>query len=129
MILIIVTIILALPLSVQASDNIICFSYNDAKTILVNLEKGKLCEQQIILYEQSEKELSVQIQELQKQVAAINEKFDATVKQLQIERKIAEEKDIARIQEIKEAGKTKWGQLFGAFGVGAVAVGLMILLL
>ncbi len=128
MILIIVTIILALPLSVQASD-IICFSYNDAKTILVNLEKGKLCEQQIILYEQSEKELSVQIQELQKQVAVINEKFDATVKQLQIERKIAEEKDIARIQEIKEAGKTKWGQLFASFGAGALLTIAAVLLL
>jgi len=128
MILIIVTIILALPLSVQASDAI-CFSYNDAKTILVNLEKGKLCEQQIILYEQSEKELSVQIQELQKQVAAINEKFDATVKQLQIERKIAEEKDKARIQEIEEAGKTKWGQLFGSFGAGALLTIAAVLLL
>lgn len=121
---------LASPLSIQAqASDTVCFTYNDAKTILVGLERGKLCEQQVILYEQSEKELAIQMQELKNQIAVLNEKFDATVKQLQIERKIAEEKDKARLQEIEEAGKTKWGQLFGSFGAGAVVTIAAILLL
>ena len=120
--------LLASPLLVQASDTV-CFTYNDAKTILIGLERGKLCEQQVILYEQSEKELAIQMQELKNQIAVLNEKFDATVKQLQIERKIAEEKDKTRLQEIEEAGKTKWGQLFGSFGVGALLTIAAVLLL
>ncbi len=128
MTLIIATMLLASPLLVQASDTV-CFTYNDAKTILIGLERGKLCEQQVILYEQSEKELAIQMQELKNQIAVLNEKFDATVKQLQIERKIAEEKDKARLQEIEEAGKTKWGQIFGSFGAGALLTIAAVLLL
>jgi hypothetical protein len=59
----------------------------------------------------------------------MNTKFDETVKQLEAERKIAEEKDKARIEEIKQAGKPQWTMLFGGFGAGALLVGALILLL
>ena len=123
--LILVLLLLATPL--WAND--ICFSESDASTMVVELEKGRLCEKQIIQYEDATRELTEQIGQLRVQVDAMNVKFDETVKQLEAERKIAEEKDKARIEEIKQAGKPQWTMLFGGFGAGAVLVGALILLL
>ena len=123
--LILVLLLLATPL--WAND--ICFSESDASTMVVELEKGRLCEKQIIQYEDATRELTEQIGQLRVQVDAMNVKFDETVKQLETERKIAEEKDKARIEEIKQAGKPQWTMLFGGFGAGALLVGALILLL
>ena len=123
--LILVLLLLATPL--WAND--ICFSESDASTMVVELEKGRLCEKQIIQYEDATRELTEQIGQLRIQVDAMNVKFDETVKQLEAERKIAEEKDKARIEEIKQAGKPQWTMLFGGFGAGALLVGALILLL
>ena len=123
--LILVLLLLATPL--WAND--ICFSESDASTMVVELEKGRLCEKQIIQYEDATRELTEQIGQLRVQVDAMNVKFDETVKQLEAERKIAEEKDKARIEEIKQAGKPQWTMLFGGFGAGALLVGALILLL
>ena len=123
--LLLVLLLLATPL--WAND--ICFSESDASTMVVELEKGRLCEKQIIQYEDATRELTEQIGQLRIQVDAMNVKFDETVKQLETERKIAEEKDKARIEEIKQAGKPQWTMLFGGFGAGALLVGALILLL
>ena len=123
--LILVLLLLATPL--WAND--ICFSESDASTMVVELEKGRLCEKQIIQYEDATRELTEQIGQLRIQVDAMNVKFDETVKQLEAERKIAEEKDKARLEEIKQAGKPQWTMLFGGFGAGALLVGALILLL
>ena len=123
--LLLVLLLLATPL--WAND--ICFSESDASTMVVELEKGRLCEKQIVHYEGAMKELTDQIGQLRVQVDAMNVKFDETVKQLEAERKIAEEKDKARLEEIKQAGKPQWMMLFGGFSAGAVLVGALILLL
>ena len=123
--LLLVLLLLATPL--WAND--ICFSESDASIMVVELEKGRLCEKQIIQYEDATRELTEQIGQLRVQVDAMNVKFDETVKQLEAERKIAEEKDKARIEEIKQAGKPQWTMLFGGFGAGALLVGALILLL
>lgn len=123
--LLLVLLLLATPL--WAND--ICFSESDASTMVVELEKGRLCEKQIIQYEDATRELTEQIGQLRVQVDAMNVKFDETVKQLETERKIAEEKDKARVEEIKQAGKPQWTMLFGGFGAGALLVGALILLL
>ena len=123
--LILVLLLLATPL--WAND--ICFSESDASTMVVELEKGRLCEKQIIQYEDATRELTEQIGQLRVQVDAMNVKFDETVKQLEAERKIAEEKDKTRLEEIKQAGKPQWMMLFGGFSAGAVLVGALVLLL
>lgn len=97
--------------------------------MIIEIEKGRMCETQVILLEAGQKELIQQNGLLNKQVKMEKSKFEETVLQLETERAICAEKDKARLGEIKDAGKTKWGQLFGAFGVGAVAVGLLIILL
>ena len=111
----------------QAND--VCFTESDASKIVVELEKGRICEQQVVQYEVSVKELSIQIESLKTQVETMSNKFDETMKQLETERKIASEKDKARLEEIKAAGKPQWTMLFGGFGAGAVLVGALILLL
>jgi len=123
--LLLVLLLLATPL--WAND--ICFSESDASTMVVELEKGRLCEKQIIQYEDATRELTEQIGQLRVQVDAMNVKFDETVKQLETERKIASEKDKARLEEIKTAGKPQWTMLFGGFGAGALLIGALVLLL
>ena len=123
--LLLVSIIWATPS--QAND--VCFTETDASKIVVELEKGRICEQQVVQYEVSVKELSVQIESLKTQVETMSKKFDETMKQLDTERKIADEKDKARLEEIKTAGKFQWIMLFGGFGVGALLIGALVLLL
>lgn len=109
--------------------NDVCFSEPDASKMVVELERGRVCEQQVIQYEVSVKELSIQIESLKNQVDTMSKKFDETMKQLDTERKIADEKDKARLEEIKTAGKPQWTMLFGGFGAGALLVGALVLLL
>jgi len=109
--------------------NEVCFTESDASKIVVELEKGRICEQQVVQYEVSVKELSVQIESLKTQVETMSKKFDETMKQLETERKIASEKDKARLEEIKAAGKPQWTMLFGGFGAGALLIGALVLLL
>ena len=123
--LLLVSIIWATP----SQANEVCFTESDASKIVVELEKGRICEQQVVQYEVSVKELSIQIESLKTQVETMSNKFDETMKQLETERKIASEKDKARLEEIKAAGKPQWTMLFGGFGAGAVLVGALILLL
>ena len=111
----------------QAND--VCFSEADAGKIVVELERGRFCEQQVVQYEVSVGELSIQIESLKTQVETMSKKFDETLKQLDTERKIADEKDKARLEEIKAAGKPQWTMLFGGFGAGALLIGALVLLL
>jgi len=96
---------------------------------VVELERGRICEKQVANYEKATQELAEQIGLLQEQVKTISDKFDETLKQLEVERKIADEKDKARIEEIKQAGKPQWTMLFGGFGAGALLIGALVLLL
>ena len=123
--LLLVSIIWATPS--QAND--VCFTEANASKIVVELEKGRICEQQVVQYEVSVKELSIQIESLKTQVETMSNKFDETMKQLETERKIASEKDKARLEEIKAAGKPQWTMLFGGFGAGALLIGALVLLL
>ena len=109
--------------------NDICFTESDTSKIVVEPEKGRICEQEVIQYESSVKELSIQIESLKTQVESMNKKFDETVKLLESERKISEEKDKARLEEIRQAGKPQWMMLFGGFSAGAILVGALVLLL
>ena len=95
----------------------------------MELEKGRICKQQVVHYEKATQELTEQIGLLQEQVSMMSKKFDEALKQLEVERKLADEKDKARIEEIKQAGKPQWTMLFGGFGAGALLVGALVLLL
>lgn len=97
--------------------------------MVVELERGRICEQQVVHYEKATQELTEQINLLQEQVNMMSKKFDETLKQLEVERKLAEEKDKARIEEIKQAGKPQWTMLFGGFSAGAVLIGALFLFL
>ena len=123
--LLLVSIIWVTP----SQANEVCFTEADASKIVVELETGRICEQQVVQYEVSVKELSVQIESLKTQVETMSKKFDETMKQLDTERKIADEKDKARLEEIKTAGKPQWTMLFGGFGAGALLIGALVLLL
>lgn len=94
-----------------------CFSEEQVKEIIVGLEKGKICEVQVPLYDQA---LAEKDQQIEIATELGNKKFGECEAQRAAESAMCEAKDKARVQEIKDTGKTKWGQMFGAFGVGAV---------
>jgi len=115
----------ALPL--WASEPI-CFTTDQVDLMVVKIEQGDMCKQQEPLYEQALTERDLQIDVLKKDTIIFNKKFEECSTQRQTESKIAEEKDKARVQEIKEAGKIQWSLLFGGFGAGAILVGLLVIL-
>lgn len=125
MILLIALMLLATPL--WAND--ICFTEDQGKQMIVEIEKGRMCEMQAILLEAGQKELIRQNGLLNKQVEMEKSKFEETVLQLETERTICAEKDKARLEEIKAAGKPQWTMLFGGFGAGALLIGALVLLL
>ena len=128
--LILLSLITALMLwATPLLANDVCFSEADASKIVVELERGRFCEQQVVQYEVSVRELSIQIESLKTQVDTMSKKFDETLKQLEAERKIADEKDKARLEEIRQVGKPQWMMLFGGFSAGAILVGALVLLL
>jgi endo-alpha-1,4-polygalactosaminidase (GH114 family) len=117
--------LLATPL--WAND--ICFTEDQGKQMIIEIEKGRMCETQVILLEAGQKELIQQNGLLNKQVKMEKSKFEETVLQLETERTICAEKDKARLEEIKAAGKPQWTMLFGGFGAGALLIGALVLLL
>ena len=123
--LMLVLLVLATPL--WAGE--VCFTEADASKIVVELERGRICEKQVENYEKATQELAEQVGLLQEQVKTMNTKFDEALKQLEVERKIADEKDKVRVEEIKKAGKPQWTMLFGGFGAGALLIGALVLLL
>jgi endo-alpha-1,4-polygalactosaminidase (GH114 family) len=125
MILLIALMLLATPL--WAND--ICFTEDQGKQMIIEIEKGRMCETQVILLEAGQKELIQQNGLLNKQVKMEKSKFEETVLQLETERTICAEKDKARLEEIKAAGKPQWTMLFGGFGAGALLIGALVLLL
>lgn len=123
------SLILALLLWATPLNAEVCFTEEQASGILIEVERGRLCEEQVEQYVEATKELSIQLDALRSQIETTNQKFDETVRQLGIERKLAEEKDKARLEEIKQASKPQWKMLFGGFGAGAILVGVLVLLL
>ena len=97
--------------------------------IIVGLEKGQNCEKQIEVYMELNSEKGKQINLLDKQLKDTEEKFLESERKNMIDRKIADEKDMARLKEIEEARKPRWGSIFGSFGVGVISGLLLVLLL
>ena len=107
----------------------ICFSSDDSKRLVVELEKGRLLEQNIILLEKVNLELMKQNELLKDQVKLTDEKFKSAEALVIKNEELYNQKIKVLDDELTEAKKPRWKSLFVSGGVGAVLAVLLVILL
>jgi len=103
-----------------SKDNRVCFSVEDSKRLVVELEKGKIIEKNLGLLEKSNIELSKQIDLLKLEVSLVNDKFLTSEKLLKTNEDLYKKKEKVLNDELNEAKKTRWGSLFASGGLGVI---------
>ncbi len=122
-------VVLMLLVSSQSFAKEYCFSEDQMGQIVVDLEKGQYCEKQIEAYIDLNSEKEKQIELLGDQLKVTEEKFLEAERKNNTDKKIVDERDIARLKEIEQLKKPRWSSIFGSFGVGFISGVLVILLL
>lgn len=107
----------------------ICFSSDDSKRLVVELEKGRLLEQNIILLEKVNLELMKQNELLKDQVKLTDEKFKSAEALVNKNEELYNQKIKVLDDELNEAKKPRWKSLFISGGVGACIALLLVVLL
>lgn len=107
----------------------ICFSSDDSKRLVVELEKGRLLEQNIILLEKVNLELMKQNELLKDQVKLTDEKFKSAEALVIKNEELYNQKIKVLDDELTEAKKPRWKSLFISGGVGACIALLLVVLL
>lgn len=120
-------IFLFLPIISHSQD--ICFSQDDGKKLVMELERGRLIEQNLILIEEQNKELMKQTEILKEQNKIYQEQFQAAYELIKKNEELYKLKTDALENDLKEAQKPRWGSLFGTYGLGAASAFLLLLLL
>jgi len=117
----------------STDDGDICFEVEDAKRLVVELEKGKILEKNLDLLEKSNDELTKQTQLLKEQIELMNAKIIASqqliteTEKVYVEKeKVFEEKEVILNDELKEAKKPRWKSIFSAGGIGAAIAAVLI---
>ncbi len=125
-----VFLILFFVLNVNVSNaQNICFSSDDSKRLVVELEKGRLLEQNIILLEKVNSELMKQTELLKEQVILVDEKFKSAEALVIKNEELYNQKIKVLDDELIEAKKPRWKSLFISGGVGALLTLLLIVVL
>jgi len=125
-----VFLILFFVLNVNVSNaQNICFSSDDSKRLVVELEKGRLLEQNIILLEKVNSELMKQTELLKEQVILVDEKFKSAEALVIKNEELYNQKIKVLDDELTEAKKPRWKSLFISGGVGAILTLLLIVVL
>ncbi len=125
-----VFLILFFVLNVNVSNaQNICFSSDDSKRLVVELEKGRLLEQNIILLEKANLELMKQTELLKEQVKLTDEKFKSAEALVIKNEELYNQKIKVLDDELTEAKKPRWKSMFISGGVGACIALLLVVLL
>jgi hypothetical protein len=107
----------------------ICFSSDDSKRLVVELEKGRLLEQNIILLEKVNSELMKQNELLKNQVILEDEKFKSAEALVNKNKELYNQKLKVLDDELNEAKKPRWKSMFISSGVGALLTLLLVVVL
>jgi len=107
----------------------ICFSQDDSKRLVVELERGRLLEKNVTLLEQQTEELTKQTEILRKQNDLLKEQFQIANDLMKKKDELYKLKTDVLENELKESKKPRWGSLFGTFGLGAATAFALMLLL
>jgi len=114
-----------MPLGINLYASDFCFSRSDTQKLVVELEKGRLCEKQILLYDEGSKELQNQLFILKEELRLTDIKFKECTDSRATDKVVID----GQKKQINEASKPKWSQLFGSFGVGAITTLILVILL
>ena len=128
-ILVTVDICFAQSNSIKIPTTNICFSIEDSKVLVVELEKGRIIEQNNKLLEQSNLELIKQTDLLKEQVKLVEDKFKATESLVSKNEELYNQKIKVINDESNEAKKPRWKSMFVSGGVGALLTLLLIVVL
>jgi hypothetical protein len=116
--------------SIQISDNSnVCLSTEYAKKLVVDLKKYKLQEKALISCTSSNIELSQQVSLLREEVELLQQKYEITNNLLLKNEEIYKQKYDVLNDELTEAKKPRWGSLITSGALGAVLMGLAIIIL
>ena len=107
----------------------VCFSIEDSKRLVVELEKGRLLEQNIILLEKSNNELVKQTELLKEQVKLMDDKFKSAEMLVLKNEELYNQKMKVMNDELNEAKKPRWKSMFISGGSGAIIALLLVILL
>lgn len=116
-----------IPLMSYSQD--ICFTQDDSKRLVVELERGRLLEKNVTLLEQQTEELTKQTEILRKQNDLLKEQFQIANDLMKKKDELYKLKTDVLENELKESKKPRWGSLFGTFGLGAATAFALMLLL
>ena len=116
-----------IPLMSYSQD--VCFSQDDSKKLVVELERGRLLEKNITLLEQQNEELIKQTNILKEQNKLYQEQFQMANDLMKKKDELYKLKTDTLENDLKEAKKPRWGSLFGTFGLGAASAFALLLLL
>jgi hypothetical protein len=105
-----------------------CFSDNQVDTIIIRLERGDICEKQLLKYDEAIQERDAKIKAMDVKVDLLTQKIDALISKIEVDKKIADETDKARLSQIEELKKPNWGTMIKSYGAG-VLTGIIIILL
>jgi len=117
-----------LNINVLYAQNV-CFSPDDSKRLVVELEKGRLIEQNIILLEKVNSELIKQTELLKEQVLLVDEKFKSAEALVTKNEELYNQKIKVLDDELNEAKKPRWKSMFISSGVGALLALLLVVVL
>jgi len=114
-------------IKIPNTDNV-CFTEADASRLVVELEKGRIIQQNLDLLEKSNVELAKQNQLLSDQIKLTNEELASANNLLKTNEDLNNQKVKNLNDQLKQAEKTRWASLFESGGVG-VLVGVIVTLL
>ena len=118
-----------LLVSTPLSGREYCYTESDQDSIMMRLEKALICEEQVKVQGEAIQSSEEQKATLQEKIGLEKQRFTEAEAKNALDRKVADERDIARIKELEEARKPRWSSIFGSFGVGVVSGLLLVLLL
>jgi hypothetical protein len=108
-----------IPIPVSSNSEKVCFSVEDSKRLVVELEKGRLLQQNLVLLEKTNIELSKQIDLLKEQVKVTGDLVSKNEELNNQKLKVLQD-------ELEEAKKPRWKSLFIAGGVGGLITLILV---
>ena len=110
------------------NDELICFSVEDSKRVVVELEKNGLYIKKIKLLEKTSTELTNQINLIKEENLIINDKFESCQKTLNETENIYNQQIQTLDDELEEAKKPRWKSLFMSMSLGSILTLLLVAL-
>ena len=122
------SLIFLIPFTINVNAQNVCFTQEVSKKLVMELERGKLLEKNIILLEEQNQELLKQIDIIKQQNQLLQEQFQAANELLKKNEELNKLRIDGLENDLKEAKKPRWGSLFSSFSLGALSAFAVILL-